>query len=84
MVTDPAALVRRYGHFEVAEDAVQEALLAAVTQWPRDGVPDSPRGWLITVASRRMTDLLRAEQATPPRQRRTTPSSCSSCAATRP
>ena len=57
------ALVRRYGHFEVAEDAVQEALLAAATQWPRDGVPDSPRGWLITVASRRMTDLLRAEQA---------------------
>jgi RNA polymerase sigma factor (sigma-70 family) len=61
------ALVRRYGHFATAEDAVQEALLAAATQWPADGVPDHPRGWLITVASRRLTDLLRAEQA---RQRR--------------
>ena len=37
------ALVRRYGHFEVAEDAVQEALLAAVTQWPSDCVPDHPK-----------------------------------------
>jgi RNA polymerase sigma factor (sigma-70 family) len=61
------ALVRRYGHFDTAEDAVQEALLAAVVQWPRDGRPDSPKGWLIRVAARRMTDLLRAEQA---RQRR--------------
>jgi len=61
------ALVRRYGHFDAAEDATQEALIAAAAQWPRDGVPDSPRGWLITVASRRLTDLLRAEQA---RQRR--------------
>ncbi|MEO3814498.1 sigma-70 family RNA polymerase sigma factor [Sphaerisporangium sp. B11E5] len=57
------ALVRRYGHFPLAEDAVQEALLAAATQWPRDGVPDGPRAWLVTVASRRLTDLLRAEQA---------------------
>jgi RNA polymerase sigma factor (sigma-70 family) len=61
------ALVRRYGHFDSAEDAVQEALLAAATQWPVGGVPEHPRGWLITVASRRLTDLLRAEQA---RQRR--------------
>ena len=38
------ALVRRYGHFDAAEDAVQEGLLAAATQWPRDGVPDDPRG----------------------------------------
>ncbi|WP_246023554.1 RNA polymerase sigma factor [Nocardia yunnanensis] len=57
------ALVRRYGHFDTAEDAVQEALLAATTQWPRAGVPDDPRAWLIRVASRRLTDLLRAEQA---------------------
>jgi RNA polymerase sigma factor (sigma-70 family) len=57
------ALVRRYGHLDLAEDAVQEALLAAVAQWPADGIPDNPRGWLITVASRRLTDLLRAEQA---------------------
>jgi RNA polymerase sigma factor (sigma-70 family) len=61
------AVVRRYGHFDTAEDAVQEALLAAATQWPADGVPGNPRGWLITVASRRLTDLLRGEQA---RQRR--------------
>ncbi|MDO3705826.1 sigma-70 family RNA polymerase sigma factor [Micromonospora sp. C28SCA-DRY-2] len=61
------ALVRRYGHFDTAEDATQEALIAAATGWPRDGVPDNPRAWLITVASRRLTDLLRSEQA---RQRR--------------
>jgi RNA polymerase sigma factor (sigma-70 family) len=57
------ALVRRYGHFGTAEDAVQEALLAASAQWPEEGVPGNPRAWLITVASRRLTDLLRAEQA---------------------
>src|SRR5262252_10325867 len=61
------ALVRRYGHFDTAEDAVQEALLAASVQWPAGGVPGDPRAWLITVASRRLTDLLRSEQA---RQRR--------------
>ncbi|HEY5116019.1 MAG TPA: DUF6596 domain-containing protein, partial [Nakamurella sp.] len=57
------ALVRRYGNFDTAEDAVQEALIAAAAQWPRDGFPDNPRGWLITVAARRLTDLLRSEQA---------------------
>ncbi|WP_330307229.1 MULTISPECIES: sigma-70 family RNA polymerase sigma factor [unclassified Streptomyces] len=57
------ALVRRYGHFDAAEDAVQEALLAAAGQWPRKGVPDNPRGWLIKVASRRLVDCLRAEEA---------------------
>ncbi|WP_433603157.1 RNA polymerase sigma factor [Nocardia sp. CA-135953] len=56
-------LVRRYGHFDTAEDAVQEALLTAATQWPEAGIPDNPRAWLITVASRRLTDLLRNEQA---------------------
>jgi RNA polymerase sigma factor (sigma-70 family) len=61
------AVVRRYGHFDTAEDAVQEALLAAALQWPTEGVPGNPRSWLVTVASRRLTDLLRAEQA---RQRR--------------
>src|ERR1700722_16308123 len=61
------AVVRRYGHFDTAEDATQEALIAAAAQWPAGGLPDHPRGWLITVASRRLTDLLRAEQA---RQRR--------------
>ena len=57
------ALVRRYGHFDLAEDAVQEALLAAAIQWPSGGIPANPRGWLITVAARRLTDLLRAGQA---------------------
>jgi predicted RNA polymerase sigma factor len=57
------ALVRRYGNFDLAEDATQEALTAAALQWPRDGLPANPRGWLITVASRRLTDLLRSEQA---------------------
>nr|WP_252980674.1 sigma-70 family RNA polymerase sigma factor [Streptomyces chartreusis] len=57
------ALVRRYGHFDFAEDAVQEALLAAAEQWPRTGVPDNPRGWLIRVGARRLTDALRAEEA---------------------
>jgi RNA polymerase sigma factor (sigma-70 family) len=61
------AVVRRYGHFDTAEDATQEAALAAAMQWQKDGIPDNPRGWLITVASRRLTDLLRSEQA---RQRR--------------
>jgi RNA polymerase sigma factor (sigma-70 family) len=61
------AVVRRYGHFDTAEDATQEALIAAAQQWPKDGIPDDPRAWLITVASRRLTDLLRSEQA---RQRR--------------
>jgi RNA polymerase sigma factor (sigma-70 family) len=56
-------VVRRYGNFDTAEDAVQEAMLAATTQWPSDGVPDNPKGWLITVAARRLTDLLRSEQA---------------------
>ncbi|MFD1930105.1 RNA polymerase sigma factor [Nonomuraea mangrovi] len=61
------ALVRRYGHFDTAEDAVQEAMIAASRQWPVEGMPVNPRAWLITVASRRLTDLLRSEQA---RQRR--------------
>jgi RNA polymerase sigma factor (sigma-70 family) len=57
------ALVRRHGQFDACEDAVQEALLAAATQWPGDGIPDNPRGWLITVASRRLTDQLRSDIA---------------------
>jgi RNA polymerase sigma factor (sigma-70 family) len=57
------ALIRRYGDFDTAEDAVQEALLAAATQWPRDGVPDDPKAWLIRVASRRWIDQRRSDQA---------------------
>jgi RNA polymerase sigma factor (sigma-70 family) len=64
-----SAVVRRYGDFSAAEDAVQEALVAAAMQWPAQGVPENPRGWLIRVAGRRMTDHLRAELA---RRRRET------------
>ena len=60
-------LVRRYGGFDLCEDAVQEALLAAALQWPEGGVPDNPKSWLITVASRRRIEILRNEAA---RQRR--------------
>ena len=56
-------LVRRYGGFDTCEDAVQEALLAAARQWPAEGVPDNPRGWLATVAARRRIELLRADTA---------------------
>jgi RNA polymerase sigma factor (sigma-70 family) len=56
-------LVRRYDRFDACEDAVQEALLAAAVQWPEEGVPDNPHAWLITVASRRLTDQLRSERA---------------------
>lgn len=56
-------VVGRYGDFAAAEDAVQEALIAAAVQWPRDGLPENPRGWLIQVASRRMTDHWRSEAA---------------------
>jgi RNA polymerase sigma factor (sigma-70 family) len=54
---------RRYGDIDDAEDAVQEALMAAATQWAADGLPENPRGWLIAVASRRMIERLRAEDA---------------------
>ena len=57
------ALVRHYGGFDTCEDAVQEALLAAAVQWPTDGVPANPTGWLITVASRRRIELWRNETA---------------------
>ncbi|MFF5208638.1 RNA polymerase sigma factor [Streptosporangium sp. NPDC000396] len=56
-------LTRRFGDFDAAEDAVQESLLAAAAQWPEEGVPGNPRGWLIQVAYRRMTEQLRSEQA---------------------
>jgi predicted RNA polymerase sigma factor len=56
-------LVRRHGQFEACEDAVQEALLAAALQWPAEGVPDNPRGWLLTVAGRRLADHWRSEQS---------------------
>ncbi|OIJ99702.1 RNA polymerase sigma factor [Streptomyces colonosanans] len=57
------ALVRRHGQFEDCEDAVQEAVLAATVQWPAEGVPNNPRGWLATVASRRLIDRMRSDHA---------------------
>lgn len=64
------ALAHRYGHFDAAEDATQEALLAAAQQWPDAGVPDDPTAWLSTVASRRLIDRLRSDEAL--RRRETT------------
>jgi RNA polymerase sigma factor (sigma-70 family) len=58
-----SALVRRYGQFDACEDATQEALIAAATQWPSQGQPANPRGWLITVASRRLIDEVRSDHA---------------------
>ncbi|MGW4380572.1 RNA polymerase sigma factor [Kitasatospora sp. NPDC004531] len=66
-----AALLHRHpGAFDSCEDAVQEALLAAAAQWPRQGRPDNPRGWLVTVASRRLVDLVRADRARREREER--------------
>ena len=56
-------LVRRHGQFDACEDATQEALLAAAVQWPEKGVPDNPRSWMVTVASRRLVDEWRSESA---------------------
>ena len=67
------AVARRFRDFPSAEDAVQEALLAAFRQWPSEGVPENPRGWLIRVASRRMTDAIRSEIARRERETAATP-----------
>ena len=63
------ALIRRYRDFAAAEDALQEALLAAAAQWPREGLPANPPAWLYHVAARRLTDQIRADSA---RRRRET------------
>ncbi|MEU4681156.1 sigma-70 family RNA polymerase sigma factor [Micromonospora sp. NPDC023737] len=57
------ALVRRYGQFDTCEDATQEALLRAAMRWPSEGIPDNPRGWLVTVASHRLLDEVRSHQS---------------------
>jgi RNA polymerase sigma factor (sigma-70 family) len=57
------AVARRFRDFAAAEDAVQEALITATLKWPQTGLPENPRGWLIQVASRRMMDYLRSEEA---------------------
>jgi RNA polymerase sigma factor (sigma-70 family) len=62
-------LVRRFRDFAAAEDAVQEALIAATAQWPGEGTPANPLGWLIQVASRRMADHIRSEMARRQRER---------------
>ena len=63
------ALVRRYGDFDLCEDALQEALIAASVEWPAAGVPDSPRSWLVRVASRRRIDVLRSDHSRNDRER---------------
>ena len=65
-----AALLRRSGDFGACEDAVQEALLAAAEQWPREGRPDDPKAWLVRVASRRLIDAQRSARVMPPAQAR--------------
>ena len=70
------AVMRRFRDFAAAEDAVQEALLAAALEWPQQGLPDNPRGWLIQVAGRRMMDYLRSEEA---RRRRESEVALESC-----
>ena len=62
------SLLRRGGPFDAAEDAVQEALVAASQQWRTNGVPRNPRGWLVTVARRRLTDELRSVSASKRRE----------------
>src|SRR5215471_13451533 len=57
------SVARRFRDFSSAEDAVQEAMIAGFTQWPQEGIPDNPRGWLIQVACRRVTDQVRSEIA---------------------
>ena len=83
-----AALVRRYGDFDTAEDALQEALLAASRQWPDSGTPNDPTAWLITVASRRLVDQWRADHARAEREellaRRTPPDELVTPGADRP
>jgi RNA polymerase sigma factor (sigma-70 family) len=57
------AVIRRFHDFAAAEDAVQEAMLAAAMQWPREGIPENPKAWLVQVAARRMTDFIRSDAA---------------------
>ncbi len=58
-----ATLIRVTGSVGLAEDAVQDAVMRALETWPRDGVPDNPRGWLLVTAKRRAVDLFRREAA---------------------
>ena len=70
------ALARRYGDFAAAEDAVQEALIAAAARWPRDGVPENPRAWLLQAATRRLIDQYRSERSRRERERAAVADEC--------
>jgi RNA polymerase sigma-70 factor (ECF subfamily) len=59
-----ATLIRHVGDFQLAEDAVQDAFSSAIATWPRDGVPDNPRAWMMTTARRKAIDRLRRERST--------------------
>jgi RNA polymerase sigma factor (sigma-70 family) len=65
-----AVLARRHGQFDACEDAVQEAVVAALSQWPRQGVPEHPRAWLLTVARRHLIDQWRSDSARRQREER--------------
>jgi RNA polymerase sigma factor (sigma-70 family) len=65
-----AALVRRHQAFDLCEDAVQDALLEAVAQWPQRGMPDNPLAWLVTVATRRLIDRVRSDRSRRVREER--------------
>ncbi|MGH8987041.1 MAG: RNA polymerase sigma factor, partial [Acidimicrobiales bacterium] len=67
-----AALVRRHGAFDLCEDAVQEALVEAAINWPERGVPENPRAWLVTVATRRFIDRVRSDRSRRLREERLT------------
>jgi RNA polymerase sigma-70 factor (ECF subfamily) len=67
-----ATLVRLTGDLGLAEDAVQDASIAALREWPRTGVPDEPRAWLIVAAKRRAIDLLRRDRARPSKEQEAT------------
>jgi predicted RNA polymerase sigma factor len=75
-----AAVARRFGDFAEAEDAVQEAMVDAARQWPAQGLPESPTGWLVHVASRRMTE--RSPLSTPRHHGRKTPTGARSSPST--
>ncbi|MDA1349783.1 MAG: sigma factor, partial [Chloroflexi bacterium] len=57
-----ASLIRVLGDFDIAEEAMQEALITALERWPTDGVPDNPGAWITTTARRKAVDRLRREK----------------------
>ena len=63
-----AVLIRTFGSIDIAEDAVSEAFVAAITSWPVNGLPPSPAGWIITTARNRAIDQLRREASRDDRQ----------------